>query len=43
VGIVFILVAIVIILGLDKEIQIWVLENSPIRPWELDTAFIPNQ
>jgi cytochrome c biogenesis protein CcdA len=42
-GIVFILVGIVIILGLDKDIQTWILENSPIAPWELDSGFIPDQ
>lgn len=40
-GIVFILVGIVIILGLDKDVQTWILENSPIAPWELDSGFIP--
>lgn len=42
-GWIFIIVGLVIIAGLDKEIQIWVLENSPIRPWELDANFIPNE
>lgn len=41
-GIVFILVGIAIILGLDKEFQTWFIENSPIRPWELDSEFIPS-
>ena len=40
-GIVFVLVGIAIILGLDKDLQFWILENSPIRPWELDKGFIP--
>lgn len=40
-GLVFIGVGIVIITGLDKEIQAWVIENSPLRPWELDSGFIP--
>ena len=42
-GIIFILVGIAIILGLDKDLQFWILENSPIRPWELDQAFIPGR
>jgi cytochrome c biogenesis protein CcdA len=41
-GIIFILVGITIILGLDKEFQTWVIENSFFRPWELDSNFIPN-
>jgi len=40
-GVVFILVGIAIILGWDKDLQTWVIENSPIRPWELDSEFIP--
>lgn len=40
-GIVFILVGIVILTGLDRDIQTWILENSPIAPWELDSGFIP--
>lgn len=40
-GWIFILVGLVIITGLDKDLQTWILENSPIRPWELDSNFIP--
>ena len=40
-GIIFIVVGIAVILGLDKELQYWVIENSPIRLWELDKGFIP--
>ena len=40
-GWVFIAVGIVIIAGWDKDLQTWVIENSPIRPWELDAEFIP--
>ena len=42
-SIVFILVGIIVIFGWDKDIQTWVLENSPIAPWELDSGFIPDQ
>lgn len=42
-GVVFILVGVAVILGLDKELQFWVIENSPIRPWELDQGFIPGR
>jgi cytochrome c biogenesis protein CcdA len=42
-GVIFILVGIAIILGLDKEFQTWFIETSPIRPWELDSGFIPEQ
>ena len=40
-GLVFILVGIVIIAGWDKDLQAWVIENSPVRPWEWDAEFIP--
>lgn len=38
---IFIVVGIVIIAGWDKDIQTWILETSPIRPWEIDSKFIP--
>lgn len=40
-GVVFIVVGLVIITGLDKDLQAWVIQNSPLRPWELDSGFIP--
>lgn len=40
-GAVFILVGLAIVAGLDRSLQAWILENSPIRPWELDQGFIP--
>ena len=40
-GIIFVLVGVAVILGLDKDLQFWILENSPIRLWELDKGFIP--
>ncbi len=41
-GVIFIAVGIAIILGLDKDLQTWVIENAVFRPWELDSNFIPN-
>ncbi len=40
-GLVFVLVAVVIIAGWDKDLQTWILDHSPIRPWDLDANFIP--
>lgn len=40
-GALFIVVGIAVIAGWDKDLQTWVIENSPIRPWELDSEFIP--
>ena len=37
----FILVGVAIIAGWDRDLQTWVIENSPVRPWELDSGFIP--
>lgn len=42
-GLVFIIVGLAIAFGLDKEVQAWVIQNSPIAPWELDSGFIPDQ
>ncbi|MFZ2382105.1 MAG: cytochrome c biogenesis protein CcdA [Candidatus Nanopelagicales bacterium] len=39
----FVLIGIAIITGFDKTIQTWVLENSPIAPWNLDSGFIPQE
>jgi hypothetical protein len=41
IGIVFIIVGLIVILGLDRELQTWVVTNVPIRLWELDSSFIP--
>lgn len=41
IGLLFIVVGLFILTGADKELQAWIIENSPIRPWELDSGFIP--
>lgn len=40
-GLIFILVGVGILFGLDQDLQAWVIEHSPIAPWELDEGFIP--
>ena len=40
-GLVFVLVGVAIAFGFDKDVQTWVIENSPITPWTLDSGFIP--
>lgn len=40
-GWIFVLVGLAVLFGLDRSLQAWVIENSPIRPWELDSNFIP--
>lgn len=41
VGLLFLLVGLAVLAGADRELQTWVIEHSPIRPWELDEGFIP--
>ncbi|WP_151525861.1 cytochrome c biogenesis CcdA family protein [Serinicoccus kebangsaanensis] len=40
-GLVFVLVGLVVGLGWDRDLQAWILEHSPVAPWELDSGFIP--
>lgn len=40
-GAIFIVVGIAVILGIDKDLQFWFIQYSPIRLWELDKEFIP--
>lgn len=42
-GAAFIVVGVAIIAAWDKDLQTWVIENSPFRPWELDANFIPKE
>jgi cytochrome c biogenesis protein CcdA len=41
-GGVFIAVGIAVALGWDRDLQEWILENSPIQPWNLDSGFLPD-
>jgi cytochrome c biogenesis protein CcdA len=40
-GLLLLLVGLMVLTGADKDLQTWVLENSPWRPWELDAGFVP--
>jgi cytochrome c-type biogenesis protein len=42
-GVVFIVVGVLVATGLDRDFQAWVIENSPVAPWELDSGFIPQE
>ena len=42
-GAVFVLVGVMVLLGWDRSVQAWLIEHSPVRPWELDSGFIPDQ
>lgn len=41
VGLLFVLVGVLVLTGLDRDLQAWILEHSPLRPWELDRGFLP--
>lgn len=40
-GVLFIAVGIVVLLGWDRSLQAWIIENAAWRPWEYDRGFIP--
>lgn len=40
-GLVFVVVGLAVAAGWDRELQTWVLEHSPVAPWELDSGFVP--
>ncbi len=42
-GVVFVLVGVGVALGWDRAVQTWVIEHSPLRPWELDSGFVPDE
>lgn len=41
-GLVFIAVGVAVAFGWDRDLQAWIIENAPWRPWELDSGFIPD-
>ncbi|MCB0917309.1 MAG: cytochrome C biogenesis protein [Actinobacteria bacterium] len=40
-GAVFVAIGVLVLTGWMKDIETWVLINSPIQPWNLDQGFIP--
>ncbi|MGE3810806.1 MAG: cytochrome c biogenesis CcdA family protein [Candidatus Nanopelagicales bacterium] len=40
-GAVFIAVGVAVALGWDRDLQEWILEHSPVQPWNLDSGFLP--
>lgn len=40
-GIVFIVVGVLVATGWMRELEAWLVANSPISPWNLDSGFIP--
>ena len=41
-GLVFVVVGVIVLMGWDRDLQAWILDHSPIAPWELDSGFIPD-
>lgn len=40
-GLVLVMVGVLVFLGLDRALQAWILEHSPLAPWELDQLLVP--
>jgi len=40
-GWVFVAVGAIVALGWDRDLQAWILEHSPVQPWNLDSGFVP--
>ena len=40
-GALLVAVGLLVLTGLDHALQTWVIENSPVRPWDLDSGFVP--
>lgn len=40
-GAVFILIGVLVITGGMREIEAWLVQHSPVQPWNLDQGFIP--
>ena len=40
-GVVFVVVGLLVMVGLDRDLQTWILVHSPVAPWELDSGFVP--
>ncbi|MDQ1246133.1 MAG: cytochrome c-type biosis protein [Actinomycetota bacterium] len=42
-GAVFVVIGVLVLTGWMKDIETWLVLNSPIKPWNLDQGFIPTQ
>ncbi|MCU0265695.1 MAG: cytochrome C biogenesis protein [Actinomycetia bacterium] len=40
-GAVFVVVGVLVLTGWMKDLETWLITNSPVRPWDLDSGFIP--
>ena len=42
-GVVFVVVGVLVLTGWMKDIETWLIANSPWQPWNLDAGFIPEE
>ncbi len=40
-GLVFVVVGLAVLFGVDRDLQTWIVQNTPVAPWEADRGFIP--
>lgn len=40
-GAVFVVIGVLVLTGLMRDIEAWLISNSPVQPWNLDQGFIP--
>lgn len=41
-GLIFILIGVLVLTGWLKDLETWLIVNSPIKPWNLDQGFVPD-
>jgi cytochrome c biogenesis protein CcdA len=41
IGVVFVVIGVLVVTGWMKDLETWLIENSPLQPWNLDEGFIP--
>jgi cytochrome c biogenesis protein CcdA len=40
IGVVFIAVGVLVMTGVMRDLETWLVENAPVRPWEIDQQFV---
>jgi cytochrome c-type biogenesis protein len=42
VGAAFVVVGVLVLTGVMKDLETWLIVHSPVRPWQLDQGFVPD-
>jgi len=42
VGALFVVVGLLVLTGVMKDLETWLIAHSPVRPWQLDRGFVPD-